>query len=341
MSAMDWLSIFPAFRSSIQAGKNAHDNGANFWQSLGAGLSELFTGSYQEEKELQSTIDAEQRAMENTRQLRDEENAYNSPQAQAERFKQAGINPLSAMTGGAQAASNTVVTSSGGQQSRTDGSLSAMLPFLQFMEQKRLNDSIIDRNNAQTGKLTVDTAIAEWDVKLKEQLYGYNKENYPILLDAGRQKIKNLIAEMNEKNANTDQIRKNIEKTQEEIWLLQLQYFQEEQEIEINEAKLKQMAQDFETGKYRQEYEKWHAEHEKALQDIAITQGKITNAEWEQLWDSGLMKEKTEAERDQIKQVYQKLLAETTQFSSVWNTGDDSIFGTLARYLLYICTEII
>ena len=338
-------------RSSIQAGKNAWQNtSGNFWDKLGAGvgagMSELFTGEYAEQKELQSTIDAEQRALANTRALRDEENAYNSPEAQAARLKAAGINPMGQL-GNPVAASTTQVDSSGGISSKTGpGNMSDLLPLMQFMEQKRVNDSVIDKNKAQAGKLTKETALAEWDVKLKQQMFNYNAENYPILLEAGKQKLansrqelENLKAKENYDKAAADELRKRIEKEQEEIYLLQLQYYAEEQTIEINTAKLKQMAQDLETGEFNQAYAKWHAKHEQALFHIAETRGKITDQEWTDLWESGLMKDKTETERDHIKQMANKLLLE----NDIWETGKtgDDVLPQLFRRLMYLLTEII
>lgn len=349
-------SILDAIRSPFQAGRqawqNSSANGGNFWNNLGASLStgveELFMGDYQEKKELQSTIAAEDRAMANTRALRDEENAYNDPSAQAERLKSAGINPMSVLTNSNVAgASSTTVQSSGGQRSHTaPPNLSSLLSFAMAQADIDLKKAQADNLRVGTGKLTVETALAEWDVQLKKQLYNFNKENYPILLDTAKQKYtnltqeyNNLVAKENYDKAEAEKVREEILKVQQETMLLSLQYYSEEQNILINTAKLKQMAQDFETGKYRQEYEKWKAEHEKVLSQIAVTSGKITEQEWHDLWESGLMKDKTEEEKRHIKEMANKLMLN----NDIWEntkTGSDFVHQFFRR-LMYIVTEIV
>ena len=105
------------------------------------------------------------------------------------------------------------------------------------------------------------------------------------------------------------------------------------------------MAQDFEKGEFEKQYMQWHAQHEKALSQIAVTRGKITDKEWTDLWESGLMKDKTQAEKNQIQQMANKLLAESQKLVSL-GLGDSSenIGGFINRslgLLLYLLTELI
>lgn len=350
-------------RSSLQAGRDAWqesaENGGNFWDNLGAGfggaMSELFFGDYQEQKEKQSIIDAEQRAMENTRQLRDEENAYNSPEAQAERLRDAGINPMSVLTNSSpQAASSTTVQSSGGQRSKTaPPSMSSILAMQDLMAGIDLKEAQAENLRAGTGKLTVETALAEWDVKLKEQLYNYNSENYPILLKAGQQKINNLIADYNKAKSETNvndarvkEIEQGIVRSQAEVALLELQKEFEQSKININRKQYDLLVQQLEIGTFTKEYEKWKSKEQEEKYHVAKLLFDEKEIEYDALYASGYFKQKTEAEARRIAGLANDIEFENSIRDAVksvigdGNTSLEDIEKNFGLILLYIFEKI-
>lgn len=328
--------------------------GAGVGAGVGAlvgGISGYFDGQSQLASEERAKEEYDRQfAMQNAeydRRVADER-AYNDLSAQAERLRQAGINPLSAI-GNLSSVSNTAGDPGqpNAQASFNPARRSSPLAMSEVLSMMSLGEDLkakkLDNEMRELNLIATD-----WDNKLKEQLYDYNSSNYPLLLKAGEQKLKNamqeyknLVAQEDYDTAQAELARKNALKVQEEIWILQLQNFEHEQQIEINRTRLLQMAQELERGEFEVEYAKWHAQHEKALAFISETQGKITEKEWQDLWESGLMKEKTEAEKNQIQATFQKLNTDIIKESSIWNTGDTSFLGQLQRYLLYLCTELI
>lgn len=291
---IDWGSVGSGVLSGAGAGATIGNLFGPVGAGIGAGAGALIggiSGYFDSSHATEQQIDAEDRASAEWTRQQDalnaeydrrvsDERAYNDPAAQAARLKAAGINPLSSMTSGGAVASNTAGnTGSSSAQVPFKSAMSDIIAVQQLRNSTALTESQIALNMAnankvdkETGKLTLEIALAEWDVKLKEQLYNYNEENNAILIRAGQQKINNLVAEYNKLKSETDvnkekvnEIKQNILKSEAEVALLRIQKDLEQSKVNINRKQYDLLVQQFETGEFVKKFEEWRAKNEEVL----------------------------------------------------------------------------
>lgn len=145
------------------------------------------------------------------------ENEYNSPEAQMERYRKAGLNP-DLMAGGAQnlSASSPMMTS-GAPSNPTDMSMLGQKPTLGQAIQSALRDSMlgaqIDNIKADTEEKRANASILSSDAKFRDAINQGNLklQNMQIQLDSSQLKLNDAqISEYRAKVSNLEQETKNL-----------------------------------------------------------------------------------------------------------------------------------
>lgn len=297
------------------------DSAGALLQAAGLGWVQSMFNKQESKRQEDAQIRAEGRAnAEYDRRLADMR-AYEDPSAVAQRYANAGINPLSVMTNGGPIQSQVSAPSASSPSAFNNnlGGLSGIANLLQTPTKINLNKSKIDNTDA-------DTILKNWDKLLKDQLWNYNQKANPILLQTAGQELanltqtyKNLVSTEGETKARTSEVYKNMQKLEEEITLLVFQQVLTQEQATVQEQSWRKMVEE--------------------IKGIDID-NKIKYKTWEDYYESGVFKEKSEAERDRIRALANQAMAEYKNFAELYNITDDSIFGQFMRRLMWIFDQL-
>lgn len=176
------------------------------------------------------------------------QNEYNSPKAQMQRLKMAGLNPNLVYGKGADNIASPIrstdVKSWNPQAPQVDLNMASTLgQYLNFKTQKVQTDNLLAQNEvirqqekltaAQTLKLLTDIDISKFDLQQKKQLA-------PLLLDGQKKQIELLSADLDLKRATTQ---KTFTDTENSIWQNAISFSQGLENIiqsRLNQAKTKE-----------------------------------------------------------------------------------------------------
>lgn len=176
------------------------------------------------------------------------ENEYNSPEAQMERYRKAGLNP-DLMAGGAQnlSASSPMMTA-GAPSNPTDMSMLGQKPTLGQAIQSALRDSMlgaqIDNLRANTRKTLSEAGISESDAKYRDRMNELNLDINKRVYDKLEHEIDKAYedaraASYNVEKLNYDQMNARIEYLYKERELAAIiKKLEKEADISEQEAKL-------------------------------------------------------------------------------------------------------
>lgn len=143
----------------------------------------------------------------------DRDSAYNSPEAQMKRFRDAGLNPNLIYGQGNPGNTSGSAPQASGNIPRTDV-MGGVLESMMMEKELEVKDAQIDNIRANTSLITEKSGSEEWKQRRMEQDLQYLEQNYPELLNRLRRE--------NRIGTDTEQIQKlqsatDLQKTQTDV----------------------------------------------------------------------------------------------------------------------------
>ncbi len=138
--------------------KGVANVGGSFLGPAGKVIAGGVSQAIEDQQNFDNQMKLQQQGQQWQEHIIDKQNAWNSAPAQAERYRQAGINPVMALGNG-----QSGIVSSGGSSGvnsahpMSDSSRQLGLDWQNQALQKRLNDSVIDMNRAAAAKADAET----------------------------------------------------------------------------------------------------------------------------------------------------------------------------------------
>lgn len=346
--AIDWSSIGTGAVSGLAAGSALGPWGAAAGALVG-GIGGFFKSDYEkqtqvdaENRQEQNQIESEQRAnAEYDRRMADER-AYNDPSAQAQRMRDAGINPMANLGQGVTSSSTkmsapTQSSAPAGVGQRSTGPLgvSEGLQLMTMAEQAKraklenemLSEQIKTERIEQIGKMT--------DNELAQFMLTFKKDEAPLLLEGLKRKNNNLLAEYDKIRSDETVNYQRLVEMESQITLNTANYFlvQAKEDGEIANTAYKKALTANEKAN--------HKVIKARLEELSI---KIDTDKsiFEALYESGYFKEKTEYEVKQAKTLSEKMQSEYENWKAVWGThGGEDIYNSWWSRFVYLLTELI
>lgn len=165
------------------------------WAPVAAGIfsigQEIFNRSragYETSPQKRAFNDSAQREQ----RIWERDTAYNSPQAQMQRYKDAGLNPNLIYGQGTPGNMNGTAVQAQGNIQKADV-LGPIMESLMFGKELELKDATIEQVRANTRLIDERVGSEDWKQKLSAQEYDYLMENYPEILQ--KLKRENVIGE--------------------------------------------------------------------------------------------------------------------------------------------------
>lgn len=358
--AIDWSSIGTGAVSGLAAGSALGPWGAAAGALVG-GIGGFFKSDYEkqtqvdaENRQEQNQIEAEQRAnAEYDRRMADER-AYNDPAAQAERMRQAGINPMANLGQGVTSSSTnmTAPTQSNaptgvGQRSTGPLGVSEGLQLMTMAEQAKRAKLENEMLSEQIKTERIEQILKMSDVELKQQLFDYNSKANPYLLEGllkrnqqysqdlknSQQEYENLVKTGEATDQQIEESKQRVEESKQRV-------IESQANVLVLKAREQNLISDTTYKGLLGETEKWHAKKMEEEYHIATVDFDTKDSVYRALHDSGAYKAMIDAERKKAEAFANMADSQLQQFRDVWNLDDSSFFGQMARFMLYLCTNM-
>ena len=200
------IEAVQAVASAANANKN-NNNGGSFVKEAGLRVLDAAIAKEQMWTQDQYNIKAEDRANKEWERRFNMENEYNTPAMQSQRLKEAGINPLGALSGSAPTPSSTGSTNSSGTSTPqaempSFAGLAIAMQQLKMQEQQVVNDTNV--SIAQADKAQAEADAVRASIPQKDRQLGIEEREVSVKEAMLPHNIQKVAAEVRELDARTN-----------------------------------------------------------------------------------------------------------------------------------------